>query len=123
MTALLELAMAALALWGWAGMQITVSIAVPINDWAAQAQPADDFSHCEILIHPNIRESAWPGHLLHEIGHCVGAYEHSEEPGSIMQAGGGSAVATRITDADRLAAKASRDRILTYRASVPGVSR
>ncbi len=83
--ALLELAMAALALWGWGGMEITV--VERDLDWGIAAQSnVDGYPHsCYIEIDPVERT---PRTLVHEVGHCLGYWWdggfHSPNPESVM---------------------------------------
>lgn len=117
------LAAAALALWGWGGMILTVIIGIPAEtNWAAQAQPSADRTACTITIHPNLPADYYPAYLLHETGHCIGLYEHSADTHSIMHRQGAATSGTTITRADRLHAISARGH-LTSRIIIPEVSR
>jgi len=118
---MIQLAIAALALWGWFGMLISVEVAIPSQEGrAAEAYPTDGYTTCRIVLHPGLDERDYPGMLLHEIGHCVGHYEHSDEPGNIMQNGGHNG---RITVTNLLTVKEVRDQRLTFRIIVQRISR
>lgn len=117
---MLELALAALALWGWAGMHLTVEVGYPSQpSWVAEAWPTDDYSACRIVVHPTLNEIILWGIMLHEVGHCVGVYDHSTEAGSVMS---GYYENGTVTRADIAASKAMRDGRLPHRNTLPGIA-
>lgn len=125
----MELALAALGAWGWAGMKLTVEVTNPGDAYAAKAHVDATFQTCRIEVNVSIPEDSIYADdvMLHEVGHCVGYWglswgDHSADSGSIMYASIGGQV-QRILSADLLAAKAKRDARLTYRTYLPGVAR
>jgi len=114
---------AALAEWGWRGMDITVEIGAMTQEHrAAEAYPDVAGNRCRIVLHPGLDERDWEAYLRHEVGHCIGIYEHLDDPQAAMHSKGGASH-NEITPADRSAAIEARVASLGNRITVAGVSR
>lgn len=129
---------AAIALWGWSGMHVEVSVVSIGWGVAAQSYPTADFTSCRVEVDDELMARHARGEvvnrslgrvLLHEAGHCVGYWPevaggsaHSLDPASIMYSPANGDTG-EILRADRERIKRIRDIKLPYRTVVGGVSK
>lgn len=136
MTPLVQMLLAALALWGWSGMHVEVSV-VPIGrDVAARAFPESDLRSCHVEVDSQYLSDYYRGIyqsldlvLLHEAGHCVGYWPevsggspHSTNPESIMHASIDIDIG-RILPEDWVRIKRIRDQRVSPRVIMPGIGK